>query len=84
MCSLSCPGTLSVDQASIKLTEIHLPQPPSAGIKGMCYQCSISYNSFTDEVPEAPRGLMQAGGVPMGFRDKTFGKQQTWALFGGG
>ena len=28
LCSLGCPGTSFVDQASIKLTEIHLPQPP--------------------------------------------------------
>ena len=27
-----------VDQAGLKLTEIHLPLPPSAGIKGMCHQ----------------------------------------------
>ena len=33
--SPSCPETHSVDQADLELTEIHLPLPPSAGIKGV-------------------------------------------------
>jgi hypothetical protein len=28
------PGTHSVNQAGLKLTKIHLPLPPSVGIKG--------------------------------------------------
>ena len=28
LCSLGCPGTHSVDQAGLELTEIHLPLPP--------------------------------------------------------
>ena len=31
-----CPGTHSVDQAGLELTEIHLRLPLGAGIKGMC------------------------------------------------
>ena len=28
MCGPGCPGTHSVDQAGLELTEIHLPLPP--------------------------------------------------------
>ena len=28
LCSPGCPGTRSVDQAGLELTEIHLPLPP--------------------------------------------------------
>jgi hypothetical protein len=37
LCSPGCPGTHSVDQAGLELTEMHLPLPPSAGIKGVHY-----------------------------------------------
>lgn len=33
--ALGCPGTLSVNQADLELTEIHLPLPPHTGIKGV-------------------------------------------------
>ena len=35
LCSPGCPETCSVDQAGLELTEIRLPLPPSAGIKGV-------------------------------------------------
>jgi hypothetical protein len=35
--SPDCSGTYSVDQAGLKLTEIHLPPSPSARIKGVTY-----------------------------------------------
>jgi len=38
VCSPGCPGTHSVDQAGLKLTEICLTQTVSAGIKGHCHQ----------------------------------------------
>ena len=31
----ACPGTPSVAQAGLKLTEIHLPLPPECGMKGV-------------------------------------------------
>jgi hypothetical protein len=37
LCSPSCPGTHSVDQAGLELTEILCL--PSAKIKVMCHQC---------------------------------------------
>jgi hypothetical protein len=39
LCSPGCPGTHSVDQAGLELTEIHLPLPP---------ECSTL--SFEDKV----------------------------------
>jgi hypothetical protein len=39
LCSPGCPGTQSVDQVGLKLIELHLPLPPSAGIKGVCHHC---------------------------------------------
>ena len=35
LCSLSGPGTPSVDQAGLELTEIHLPLLLSAGTEGV-------------------------------------------------
>lgn len=35
--SPGCPGTNSLDQARVEFTEVHLPLPPSAGSKHMCY-----------------------------------------------
>ena len=35
LCILVCPGTHFVDKTGLRLTEIHLPLPPSAGIKDM-------------------------------------------------
>lgn len=35
LCLLVCPGTHSVDKTGLRLTEIHVPWPPSAGIKGL-------------------------------------------------
>jgi hypothetical protein len=35
LCSSGCSRTCSVDQAGLKLTEIHLPLPTIAGIKGL-------------------------------------------------
>ena len=32
-----CPGTSSVEQAALKLTETHLPLPPDCWIKGVCH-----------------------------------------------
>ena len=43
LCSLGCPRTHSVNQAGFK--EIHLPLPPSAGIKCMCYH-SLAFPSL--------------------------------------
>jgi hypothetical protein len=37
LCSPGCPGTCSIDQAGLELTEICLPLPLSAGIKGVCH-----------------------------------------------
>ena len=37
LCSFgACPGTSSIDQAGLKLKDIHLPLFPIAGIKGVC------------------------------------------------
>ena len=36
------PGTGSVDQAGLELTEIYLPRLPSAGIKGVLHHCPDS------------------------------------------
>lgn len=41
VCSLSCPDTPSVDLASLELTEIHLPLPLSAEIKGVAQDIFI-------------------------------------------
>ena len=35
LCSFGCPRTHSEDQAGLRLTEIHLPLMPRAGIKGV-------------------------------------------------
>jgi hypothetical protein len=35
VCSLSCPKSHFVDLVGLEITEIHLPLPPSAGIKGV-------------------------------------------------
>ena len=35
LCILVCPGTHFVDKTGLRLTEIHLPLAPSAGIKSM-------------------------------------------------
>ena len=35
LCSPSCPGICSVDEAGLELIEMCLPQPSSAGIKGV-------------------------------------------------
>jgi hypothetical protein len=44
--SPGCPGTHSVDQAGLKLTEILLPLPPeSTGIKGKCHHAQLSFFS---------------------------------------
>ncbi|KAL6092005.1 hypothetical protein STEG23_001330, partial [Scotinomys teguina] len=42
LCSPCCPGTHSVDLAALKLTEIHLLLPPSAGIKASIPQFTNS------------------------------------------
>ena len=34
--SFGSPGTYSVNQAGLKLTEIHLPLPPECWVKGIC------------------------------------------------
>jgi hypothetical protein len=48
VCSQGCSGTCSVDQAGFKLTEIHLPLPPSAGIKGMHFSVTLmQFNTIT-------------------------------------
>ena len=40
LCSFgACLGTRSVDQAGLELTEIHVPLPLSAGIKGVQHHC---------------------------------------------
>lgn len=41
VCSLSCPDTPSVDLAGLELTEIHLPLPPGAEIKGVAQDIFI-------------------------------------------
>lgn len=45
LCSLNCTGIHSVDQARLKLTEIHLFLPLDAGIKGVCHYYPTS-NGF--------------------------------------
>ncbi len=35
LCTLVCPGTHFVDKTGLRLTESHLPRPPSAEIKGI-------------------------------------------------
>jgi hypothetical protein len=40
LCSPGCPKTHSVDQAGLKITEIHLPLPPECGdIDCLCILC---------------------------------------------
>lgn len=34
-----CPGTHSVEEAGLELTEIYLPLPPECEIKGVCHHC---------------------------------------------
>lgn len=38
-CSPGCPGTCSIDQAVLKLTEICLPLLSSAGVKVVLHHC---------------------------------------------
>lgn len=44
-----CPGACFIDQTSLELTEVLLPQPPSAGMKGVCHcvQLPIFFNSYS-------------------------------------
>lgn len=59
------PGTHLLDQSGHKLTEIHLPLPPSPGIQGMCHHDWISplflnsqtLNIFVESWQAFPVGL---------------------------
>jgi hypothetical protein len=46
LCSLGCPGTHFVDQASLELRKSTCLCLLSAGIKGMCHHCPAKTNSF--------------------------------------
>jgi hypothetical protein len=50
--SSDCPGTHSIDQAGVELTEIHLPLSSGAGIKGVCHptQPEVSIFNFKTSV----------------------------------
>jgi hypothetical protein len=57
LCSSGCPGTCSVDQASLGLTEIHLPLPPGAGIKGVCHHCTAPKYFLMSSLVMGAQGL---------------------------
>lgn len=49
LCTPGCPGTLYVEQAGLKFTEICLPLSSSAGLKGMCYNAQLWF-VFRDRI----------------------------------
>jgi hypothetical protein len=66
LCSPGCPGTHSVDQAGLELTEIHLPLPPSQvlGLKA-CTNSQLISNSLigsNSSTQKAKTGRLQVPG----------------------
>ena len=78
LCILVCPGTHFVDKTGLRLTEIHLPLAPSAGIKSMHWTLFFLKQSLKKLSPFPPAPARAAGYISGRHRWRALWLSRKW------